>query len=110
MSRTIDQVWSEPIEHGMPWIPGYEIPVEFRGRYVSLRPIRPVRDYTHDDRLKKNSTYDWGTRLQDAFYKYSATAARNALSCPWWKPKLNGRFDEFRYWLHLQLLRWKVIV
>lgn len=110
MSHTIEQLWSERIEHGCSSIHGFEIPKEFQSKYVSLRPIRPIRDSANDERLRSAQEYDWKNRLNDAFYKYNRLATLNSGKNPWWKPKLNGRFDEFRYWLHLKLIQWKVVV
>ena len=127
MSVTVEQLWSERIEHNMPWVPGYKVPKKFRHRYVSIHPIRCVPD-TYRQHLED---YYWGTRIKkswELYQQYSAAdSARfltiNALQSrvvlaesevarlkAKWEPEAAGRMGLFKRWLHVKLLQWKLIV
>ncbi len=66
--------------------------------------VRPIFD-THNYKVW-DTEFDWGNKLNLAYLDYK----RRASSKPWWQPKLNNKWDEFRYALHLKLLKWGVIV
>lgn len=89
VSRTIDQLWAEPI-------------------YAPVFPtIKAVHDVAHDARMEKVKHYDWGTKLSDAYIEMRRIATtRN----PMYIPKMNGKWDELRFKLHRNLLKWKVII
>ena len=113
MSHGSEDIWNERIEHGMPWLPGYEIPLEFRGRYIPVGPrIRLVFDetYAHYKKPDPLDSFSWEVRFKAAYIKYVRLAALNAAKCPWYLPNLKTRFDKVRYWLHLKLIEWKVII
>ena len=105
-TRDIEFLWSIPLDHNCSWLPPFNaIPKEHRNNYRSIRPIRCVNDDTADKNVR--STYDWGIRTKNAFNQYKRIAASFR---PWYRPHLNGRLDEFRWKLHLKLLKWGVII
>jgi hypothetical protein len=91
MSHTIDELWNERTFENNP-ITASGLP-----RYFVDSTLPP----------HARPAYDWGDRMKYAFYSYKRYAASTH---PWWKPKLNGKFDKFRWDLHLKLLKWGVIV
>ena len=100
---SIEDLWSIPLNHACDGVPqGSSIPPEWRYKYKSNNPINLYFDAC------PSKPMDWGTKLSDGFFKYKRLAA--TMNKSWYKPKLNGRLDEFRWKLHLKLLRWGVII
>lgn len=72
---------------------------------IKLEPSRRIIRIVADTYVPKD--VDWDARLDGAFNRYKRYAASIS---PWWKPKLDGKWDEFRWNLHFKLLKWGVIV
>lgn len=110
MSRTVETLWSEPLEHNCSWLPQCgKIPVEFRDRYQSIKPIRLVIDnagYKGKD-TKISDDIDKLFKKSDIFQKYQRLIGTFH---PWYQPRLRGWWDIFRWDLHLKLLKWGVII
>lgn len=79
---------------------GQIVPVE---PYIGERPIRLYAEVcTRQRPTYKDKLLAVG---KEAYIEYKARARHG-----WWQPKLNGRFDTFRWNLHRFLLRWKIII
>ena len=95
---TVDNLW-----HG--------IPEEERVNYTP-RSGRRIRLLPESGNIFSRWREPWEAkfipRCKEAFTLYRALSARHAPFCG--KPKLNGTLDVLRWWLHLKLLRWGVIL
>lgn len=95
----------------MPWLTGWEIPPEFRDRYIPVGiRIRPFSDASNERKPNLLDSFSWDVNFKVAFSKYSRLAALNAARRPWYMPDLKTRFNRIRYWLHLKLIEWKVVI
>lgn len=69
----------------------------------SNRIIRPVCDNLIDPpKFEFNESKAWAI--------YSRIRALNAEKGPWYRPNYTRFVDRFRFWLHLQLIRFGVII
>lgn len=75
-------------------IPTTPFLLEWKKRAGAFPPVAPEVDFD-------------AKRFAGAWTEFRARATANGR---WWKPTLNGRFDEFRWKLHRKLLDWKVII
>ena len=110
MSHTVDELWSEPIWHGMPWISGRAIPPEFRNNYISCGSrIRPVIDL-NTPLIAREVALDkrWNERAADAWVRYCAIISEPPVI------KIGGIYtvttaNKIRWWIRTKLVKIGII-
>ena len=106
---SVEELWSIPLRHATPGLlPDSPIPVEDRHKYISVKPIQPVIE-DNSKYLERQREFQkrFEAKAQESFYLYRATIAKHDAQS---RSKFSTKFYGFRYWLHIKLLRWGVIV
>lgn len=108
MSYSVEDLWNWPAEHGCYWLPpNSAIPEADRIRYIPAKQRQFIPDYFD------GFPFEWDEdKLRNGFAIYRRISALNIARSPYLlkydPPK--GSLNNFRYWLHIKLLRWGVII
>jgi|SRR3990167_298773 len=64
------------------------------------------------DLVYRSRTYEWGDKLRNAFYEFKALEAQaNAAGLhSYWRKKPVSTFDRFRHKVHVNLVRWGILI
>ena len=88
------------------------VPENERTNYIARRrPIRLVMDTSIYPQHNYTDQPVWSELLKKAYIQHQAMVAdKTAKGTAFWKPKFNRRIDYLRWWLHVKLLRWGLLV